>query len=225
MLSYLQQYGLQLIEQTRVDYVIGIDEVGLGACAGPLLVCGAVFEKSWRHPEVKDSKQFSGGGRIAHEKRIRVLEQHIKPAVRFQALELVTHGDIDKLGLEDAVQDATRRVAIRCTRYYRDQLVVVDGDHFPRLSRVKAVVAIPKGDALVPAVSAASIIAKTTRDAAMLLSAELYPGYGFEQHMGYGVPSHIEAIKRLGPCQIHRLSYKPVRDAATSWAARQPMVP
>jgi ribonuclease HII len=221
LLTHAQEWALKIIHETHVDHIIGIDEVGLGAIAGPLVVAGAVFERRWSDTEVRDSKKFSGGGRVAHEKRLRVLEECIKPVCKFQQIECVSHREVDALGMAQALEDAIRRIGIRCSHAYPDSMLVVDGDNFPRLYRVKAVVALPKGDALIPAVGAASIIAKTTRDALMITEDAVHPGYGFDQHMGYAVPDHIHALERLGPCPIHRMSYKPVQNAAAVWRARQ----
>jgi ribonuclease HII len=218
ILSPLQEWGLRVIQDTDSEFIIGIDEVGTGAGAGPFVVCGAVFNRLWKHPEVKDSKKFTTSGKQAHEKRLRVYNQYIKPACLMEDVDLVTHEDIDALGLYVALEDAIRRVAIRCSHAYPDSVVVVDGELFPFLQKPKAVVAIPKGDGLVPAVSAASIIAKTTRDAIMIKYGEIYPGYGFEQHMGYFVSHHVQALKKLGVCPIHRRSYKPVARAMSQSA-------
>lgn len=211
-LNHAQEWGLRQLSEARVEHIIGIDEVGLGACAGPLVVCGAVFAKGWSDPAVKDSKLYSGGGTKAHAKRLAVRETNIDPSCLHKEIDLVTHADIDALGLGVAVEDAMRRVAIRCTHRFPDSAVAIDGINKPFLQRARVIVAIPKGDSLVPAVSAASVIAKTTRDALMIFNEDIYPGYGFIDHMGYPTPAHIESIKKLGLCTIHRRSYKIIRE-------------
>lgn len=220
LLSNEQRWGLYTIEQARSPHIIGIDEVGLGACAGPLVVCGAVFESSWGHPAVKDSKKYTGGGQKAHDKRLAVKKEHIDPVVLHTEYEVVSNKDIDALGMGDALADAMYRVALKCTFSFPDATVVIDGMNRPVLRRARAVVAIPKGDDLVPAVSAASVLAKTTRDGMMILSDALYPNYGFEQHMGYPTPDHLAALLKLGPCKIHRRSYKAVAQAIASRRAQ-----
>jgi len=219
-LNHAQEWGLKIIREAQVEHVIGVDEVGLGACAGPLVVCAAVFKKGWSHPEVKDSKAYNGqDGRDKHQKRLRALKDHIRPAILFQELEVVGHKDIDALGLGIAVEDAMRRVALKCSHAYPDSVVAIDGDNKPYLQRARVVVAIPKGDSLVPAISAASVIAKTTRDAMMITLEDLYPGYGFEDHMGYWTDRHARAVEALGVCPIHRLSYKNIQTALARRAA------
>lgn len=213
LLTYEQEWGLNAIKTSSSAYVIGIDECGLGACAGPFVVCGAVFRRDWADPAVKDSKQYSGGGVKAHEKRVKVLKENITPAVLLQELEVVSHKDIDALGVKDALEDAMYRVALRCTFAFPGSVVAIDGVNKPLLRRASVVAAIPKGDALVPAVSAASVIAKTTRDAMMIMSADIYHGYGFEDHVGYWTEKHRDAVLEKGPCAIHRLSYKNIQTA------------
>jgi ribonuclease HII len=220
MLDHSQEWGLHQLRESRAQTIIGIDEVGLGACAGPLVVCGAVFSCDWSDPAVKDSKQYSGGGQKAHDKRVAVLKKNIDPHVLHKELEVVGNKDIDALGMGDALADAMHRVALRCSFAHPDSAVVIDGINKMVLHRARIVIAIPKGDALVPAVSAASVIAKTTRDALMILSESLYPNYGFEQHMGYPTPDHLEALDKLGPCKIHRRSYKAVQLAIAQRRAR-----
>jgi ribonuclease HII len=212
ILNHAQEWGLKCLAEAQVAHIIGIDEVGLGACAGPLVVCGAVFPKDWKHEAVKDSKKYSGGGIVAHEKRLKVREHHIYPSALHVELEVVTHKDIDFMGLGAAVTDAMRRVGIRCTHRYPDGAVAIDGEYKPYLRRAQLVVALPKGDGLVPAISAASVIAKTTRDSTMILSHALYPDYGFDEHMGYWTEKHKAAVVAKGPCPIHRLSYKNIQE-------------
>lgn len=212
LLNHAQEWSLKVIRETPAEFIVGIDEVGLGACAGPLVVCAAVFRKDWDgHPEVKDSKKYSGGGRIAHAKRLKALNEHIKPVLVHQELELVTHKDIDFLGLGASVEDAMRRAALKCSHKFPWSVVAIDGDSKPYLQMARAVVSLPKGDGLVPAISAASVIAKTTRDAVMFMNDELYPGYGFEDHVGYFTEAHKQALVQKGPCPIHRMSYRNVQ--------------
>lgn len=218
-LSHPQEWGLRTIQETPHDHIIGIDEVGLGACAGPLVVCGAVFPRGWSHPEVKDSKQFTGGGRIAHAKRMKVLPI-VTAACVYQKTVIVSCTDIDSVGMGVALEDAMRHVALCCSHAFPDSIVAIDGDNSIRLERARATVAIPKGDTLVPAISAASIIAKTGRDALMIAMNEVYPGYDLDQHMGYFTEGHKEALLKLGVSAIHRRSYKCVQEILERTPAR-----
>lgn len=214
LLTPAQEWGLRAIQETPAEYIIGIDEVGLGACAGPAIVCGAVFRKDWPgHPEVKDSKKYSGADSLVkHQKRLKALSEHIQPVLQHQELESISHKDIDTLGLGPAIEDAMRRIALRCTRMFPGAIVAIDGDGAkPFLWNASVSMCIPKGDALVPAISAASVIAKTTRDAVMFMSNDLYPGYYFDDHVGYFTQKHEQALREKGPCPIHRLSYKNVQ--------------
>lgn len=213
ILSHAQEWGLKTIRETPAEFIIGVDEVGLGAIAGPFVVCATVFPKNWTHPSVKDSKQFNAGDSQArHEKRRKALEE-FHPDLLYRAIEIVPGKDVDALGMGPALEDAMRRVALQCSHAYPDSVVALDGDRKPYLTRVRAVTAIPKGDELVPAIGAASIIAKITRDAMMFLNDGIYPGYGFVDHVGYLTAAHQEALDRLGPCDIHRRSCKPVQVA------------
>ena len=204
-LTHEQEWGLRKLQQANTQFVVGIDEVGLGAIAGPLVVCGAVFPSGWSDPQVKDSKKYS-----SHEARMKVLKANIDPVCSHRAVEIVSHIDVDSLGMHDALQDAIRRCALRCAVKYPSSAIVVDGNYFPLIMGHETV-AIPKGDHLVPAVSAASVIAKTTRDAMMRMEAAIYPGYGFENHVGYLTEEHRKAVFTLGPCTIHRRSYEPIK--------------
>lgn len=221
LLNHAQEWSLKIIRETPAEFIVGIDEVGLGACAGPLVVCAAVFAKDWSgHPEVKDSKKYSGGGKTAHEKRTRALKEFIKPVLRYQELEVVGHRDIDAIGLGPACEDAMRRVALKCSHMFPGCIVAIDGENKPYLQRASAVVCLPKGDGLVPAISAASVIAKTTRDAIMFMNDDIYPGYCFENHVGYYTEAHKQALMEKGPCPIHRMSYKNIQTIVAMRQAR-----
>jgi ribonuclease HII len=187
-------------------YIIGIDEVGYGSWAGPLYVAGAVFLKGWGDPEVKDSKAYSG-----HPARRKVLVTKIMPNVVHHVIFTATNAEIDANGLGKTLNKLMHRVAESCFATVPDSLIVVDGSRHIHVNGAESY-AIPKADALVPAVSAASVIAKTARDEHMELLSEKYPGYGFSKNRGYGSPVHAEAIERLGVCAIHRKSFRIIRE-------------
>jgi len=178
---------------------VGIDEVGRGCWAGPL-VAGAVI---LRRPieGLKDSKKLSKSRReqlaaIIHDKALAV------------GLGWVTPAEIDTVGLTRAVSLAMERALAEVTIYF-DELIV-DGNHnfFPFDPRARAVI---RADDSVPCVSAASIVAKVARDRHMAEIAADYPGYGFDRHVGYGTAEHIAGLQSLGICDIHRKSYRPIR--------------
>jgi ribonuclease HII len=179
--------------------LVGIDEVGRGCWAGPL-VAGAVLLEE---PIIglKDSKKLSKKQRERLDAEIRV------QALAF-GIGWVTPQEVDELGLTLAVKLAMQRALNQITVPYDE--VIIDGS-LNFLAENPKTIALIKADDLVPAVSAASIIAKVARDNFMAQAAKAYPGYGFESHVGYGTAQHIQALKELGVCEIHRLSYKPIQ--------------
>ncbi len=178
---------------------VGIDEVGRGCWAGPL-VAGAVVLGS-PLAGIKDSKQLT---KIQREKLAAVIQS------QSQAIGLgwVESTEVDELGLTAAVGLAMRRALEQITIAYDE--IIIDGNYnfFPENPKARAVV---KADASVAAVSAASIVAKVARDAYMADIATTYPEYGFEQHVGYGTALHLEKLKLHGVTKLHRRSYKPVQ--------------
>lgn len=186
------------------DYVIGSDECGYGSWAGPLVVCAALVSRDWPDAHlVADSKALTPARRTA------ICKQIIK-TVLF-VIESVKPPEIDAQGVYEAVLGAHQR-AIAAVQAKHEESgcvgtieIIVDGN-LP----IPGARSLPKADALIPAVSAASIIGKVARDRHMVKEAVLYPGYDFEHSMGYGTPKHHEALRRLGPCPIHRRSYAPV---------------
>lgn len=204
---------LLFLQNPSQPFVIGIDEVGLGACAGPLVVAGAVARSGWKNERVKDSKKFSDNKtQTAHQKREAVLHEVIKHEVLYYVIEQAEAEHIDMVGVDVALADLGRMIYMQLTGLFPDALVVMDGtlDGNPHRAALQKVVALPKADALIPAVSAASIVAKVHRDNLMLRHAELYSQYGFEQHKGYPTNEHKAKLNAFGPCPIHRKSYKPV---------------
>lgn len=179
--------------------IVGIDEVGRGCWAGPL-VAGAVILK---HPIVglADSKV------LTKQRRTELAQQIEAEALAF-GLGWVAPEFIDMYGLTLSVQRAMQQALAAINAPYDS--VIIDGNYNYLPHEPKASVLI-KADATVPAVSAASIIAKVARDHYMELAAKGYPGYGFERHVGYGTKLHIAGLETLGVCALHRKSFKPIR--------------
>lgn len=178
---------------------MGIDEVGRGCWAGPV-VAGAVILKQ-PIKGLKDSKLLS-------KKQREKLAVEIKLHAVAIGLGWVQPQELDKLGLTEAVRLAMRRALQQITAAY--DVIIIDGNYnfLPDNPKAKAVV---KADNTVPAVSAASIVAKVARDNYMSEIAAQLPDYGFEQHVGYGTSLHLERLKLHGVSELHRRSFKPIK--------------
>ena len=179
--------------------IVGIDEVGRGCWAGPV-VAGAVLLKK-PIQGLKDSKKLT---RLQRER----LDAEIRVSAQAFGLGWVTAAEVDDVGLTEAVRLAMER-ALACITAPYDELVI-DGNHnyFPNIACSRALIG---ADNLVPEVSAASIIAKVARDHFMAAQSTQFPGYAFEQHVGYGTAAHRAAISSLGLCELHRRSFKPIQ--------------
>jgi len=178
----------------------GVDEAGRGPLAGPVVAAAVILDPARPIPGLKDSKQLSPAARAKLSLRIRT------EALAW-AVAWADHEEIDRLNiLEASLLAMARAVASLAIAPLRVQ---VDGNRCPRLSQ--PVTAVVKGDALIPAISAASILAKVERDAAMERFDRLFPGYGFAIHKGYPTPEHLKALDALGACRVHRRSFAPVR--------------
>ncbi len=178
--------------------ILGVDEVGRGSWAGPL-VAGAVILKS-PIDGLTDSKLLS-------KKQREKLSAQILQFSDAYALGWVSPKIIDKLGLTASVRLAMQRAVKRISVSY-DQLIV-DGN-INYLSSIAKSKAIVRADLSVASVSAASVIAKVARDEYMKNQSMLYPQYGFDSNVGYGTAKHLSALKLVGLCPLHRLSYRPV---------------
>jgi ribonuclease HII len=179
--------------------IVGIDEVGRGCWAGPL-VAGAVLLS---HPVrgLTDSKKLT---KLQRERLSREIIQS-EAAI---GLGWVTPAEIDTIGLTAAVRLAMERALTAITVAYDEVIVDVN---FNFLAHLPGTTALIKADDTVPAVSAASIVAKVARDDYMSGLAATYPGYGFESHAGYGTAAHVAGLKQLGVSDIHRRSFKPIK--------------
>ena len=208
-----QQGAMRRLLASDAKYVIGIDEVGLGAWAGPLVVAGVIFKKGWGDPKIKDSKQFSSSKKSsALDKRRKVLNEIIRPNEIFSSVEKVSPGELDKVGVGRALAGCMCKVARVCHAFYTDSIIVIDGNKKVDLDFLQAdrLIVMPKADTMVPAVSAASILAKVVRDSLMISLAKGFPQYGFDKHMGYGTAVHKKALNAHGLTSIHRKSYSPM---------------
>jgi len=181
-------------------FIAGVDEAGRGPLAGPVIAAAVILEEPAGIPGLRDSKMLSAAqrARLADEIRKRSLAW---ATGRAECVE------IDRLNILQASLLAMQR-AVESLQI-SPETALVDGNQCPQLDcEVRCIV---KGDKLVPAISAASILAKVARDEEMIGMETEYPGYGFAQHKGYPTRQHIQALQALGPCEIHRLSYAPVK--------------
>lgn len=178
---------------------VGIDEVGRGCWAGPL-VAGAVLLGD-PIAGLADSKKLSKARRAKLDAEIRL------HAIAF-GLGWVTPQEVDDIGLTEAVRLAMQRAVAEITVAYDE--IIIDGN-YNYLSADPRSTCLIKADDSIPAVSAASIIAKVARDAFMSNASLQYPGYHFENHVGYGTTAHAAALKLQGICDLHRRSFAPIK--------------
>jgi ribonuclease HII len=191
----------RLLWKSGSRYIAGVDEVGLGPLAGPVVAAAVVFPPTVALPGVDDSK------RLTPEER-EALAVAIKKEALCIGIGVAEVGEIDKLNIYHASLLAMRRAVEALPT--RPDHVLVDARTIPELSMPQN--AFNQGDGINFSIAAASIIAKTHRDRLMKELDETYPGYGFAKHKGYSTVEHQQAIRRLGPCLIHRMSYPFIRE-------------
>ncbi len=185
---------------TRNFLVCGVDEAGRGPLAGPVFAACVILRADDLIEGLADSKVLSAKRRVE-------LAVQIRFRAAAWAIASASAEEIDRVNILQASMLAMRRAVEQLT--IEPDEVLVDGLHCPDLGFPAR--AIVDGDALVAEISAASILAKTARDALMLEMHERYPDYGFARHKGYPTRDHLEALRRFGPCPIHRRSFAPVR--------------
>jgi ribonuclease HII len=198
------------------ELIAGVDEAGRGPLAGPVVAAAVILDPARPIRGLRDSKQ------LAPERR-EVLALRIRERAIAWAVAEADHAEIDLLNILQATLLAMKRALLDLRQ--RPTMIMIDGNCSPYLfdcfadCHVRTVVG---GDAILPSISAASIIAKTHRDALMVDMCARYPGYGMSQHFGYGTPQHLQALVHLGPCPIHRRSFNPLRSWLTDalpWGA------
>ncbi len=183
-------------------FVAGVDEVGRGPLAGPVVAAAVILDPSRPIEGLTDSKKLS------EKKRIE-LDSIIKERALCYAIAEVSQEEIDAINILQASLKAMAK-AVSLLNIVPHK-VLVDGNKKPHIAHTCVVEAIVGGDLLIPCISAASIIAKQYRDHLMVAYDAIYPGYGFAQHKGYPTNAHCQALINLGVSDIHRRSFGPVK--------------
>ncbi len=181
--------------------IAGVDEAGRGPLAGPVAVAAVILDPARPIAGLNDSKK------LTEAKREALYPQIIERALA-HCVVLVTADEIDRVNIFQATMTGMCRALAGLSPSAHEAWI--DGNALPRELPCPGR-AIVGGDALEPAISAASILAKVSRDRWMVALDREHPGYGFAEHKGYPTPVHLEALKRLGPCPQHRRSFAPVK--------------
>jgi len=186
-------------------WICGVDEAGRGPLVGSVVAGAVVLDPNQPIIGLRDSKKLSPARR-------EQLYAEIMQKARAWGVGQASPGEIDTLNILQATMLAMRRAIEALSERLGEwpSKALIDGNHCPILPIASE--AIIKGDAKEPAISAASIIAKVTRDQQMQVLHTQYPQYGFNQHMGYPTEAHMQALKQYGPCEEHRRTFAPVRD-------------
>lgn len=185
--------------------IAGVDEAGRGCLAGPVVAGACILPDEYDLPGLNDSKQLTA------EKRERLYDLIREQAVAW-AIGVAWAPEIDRINILESTYMAMGR-AVRCLKR-QPKFLQIDGNKLIPAYALKLDIPqefVIKGDGKIPAISAASIMAKTFRDRLMVKLARRYPGYGISKHMGYGTKAHMDAIKALGPCPHHRLTFRGVK--------------
>ena len=196
----MKSNSLDLFDARLFTCVAGVDEVGRGCLAGPVVAAAVILDPELPIAGLRDSKKLTA-------KRREALALEIKQKARAWAIGSADCREIDELNILQATFLAMKRAVGALS--VKPDFVRVDGNKLPQWSWMSE--AIVKGDDKIAEISAASIIAKAARDGLMHRYALEYPGYDFEHNVGYGTRAHLEALARLGPTPIHRLSFEPIK--------------
>ena len=179
-----------------VHIICGVDEAGRGPLAGPVCAAAVILPANLEISGLTDSKKLS-------DKRRRELYPVIKEQAIAYGIGFASQEEIDQINILQATFLAMQRAMDQLE--IKPELALIDGNRQKDFGL--PVETVVKGDSLSASIAAASVLAKVTRDDVMLAMAQEYPGYGFEIHKGYGTKAHYEALQKLGPCPIHRMSF------------------
>ena len=195
--EFIDKLKFEKEEQEKGNFLIaGMDEVGRGPLAGPVCVACVIMPLDDIIEGVDDSKKVS-------EKKRNELFELIKEKAISYSIEMVDENKIDEINILEATKLCMKNAVEKLT--LKPDVVLVDA--ISKLDISVPIRGIIKGDALSYSIGCASILAKVTRDNYMCEIAKQYPEYGFEKHKGYGTKAHIEALKEIGPCEYHRISF------------------
>jgi ribonuclease HII len=195
----MSEFEQELFQQ-GFDFIAGIDEVGRGPLAGPVVASAVILPRDFNLPGLNDSKKLS------EKQRETLYDDIVKHAVSV-GTGIISSQEIDQLNIYQASKKAML-TALNTLSVKPDHLLIDAmelGSPYPEMSLIK-------GDARSISIAAASIVAKVTRDRIMAEYGKTYGGYGFEKNMGYGTREHLDGLKLLGPSPIHRKSFAPVKD-------------
>lgn len=193
---------LTLNYQAETKLIAGVDEVGRGPLCGAVITAAVILDPQQPISGLKDSKKLS-------ETKRQQLAQQIKQQALAWCIARAEVAEIDQLNILHATMLAMQRAVEGLS--VQPELALIDGNRCPQLA--VPCQAVIKGDDRVPAIAAASILAKVARDEEMLELDKQYPGYGIAQHKGYPTKQHLAALAELGATPIHRRSFKPVKQA------------
>ena len=179
-----------------IGVICGVDEAGRGPLAGPVCAAAVILPKGLEIPGLNDSKKLT-------DKRRRELAPLIKEQALAYGIAFADHNEIDQINILQATFWAMERALAQLN--LKPELALIDGNRKKDFGMM--VETVVKGDSRSANIAAASVLAKVTRDDYMEAIALEYPGYGFEIHKGYGTKAHYEALRQLGPCPIHRMTF------------------
>lgn len=182
----------------EIKTIAGIDEVGRGALAGPVVACCVVLKKDFYHPLINDSKQIA-------KKYYPMLSTLIKENSVAFGIGIVESKMIDQINILNATKLAMKQAIEQVCSKVNVNLLLIDAINLDINIRQKKII---KGDQISFSIAAASIVAKNSRDQLMIRYKDVYPDYGFDQHVGYGTKKHLDSIEKYGYSSIHRKSFK-----------------
>jgi len=194
--------------------IAGVDEAGRGPLAGPVVAAAVILQnitQTFRSADVKDLIYEINDSKKLSPKKRELLFKEIREKAVGIGIGTANHKEIDKINILQATLLAMRRAIENLKK--KPDYVIVDGKELPLFSNSPIPqTAIIRGDSKCPSIAAASIIAKVTRDRLMRELSSQYPQYKFEKHKGYPTKEHIRVLEELGPCKIHRWSFRPVKE-------------
>lgn len=176
--------------------ICGVDEAGRGPLAGPVCAAAVILPRGHQIPGLNDSKKLT-------DKKRRELFPLIKDQAIAYGIGMASHQEIDEINILQATYLAMERAIAQLEG--KADMALIDGNRAKDFGM--AVRTVVKGDSLSANIAAASVLAKVTRDDLMVEMAKEFPGYGFEVHKGYGTKAHYEALRNMGPCAIHRMTF------------------